>query len=94
MIGTKEPLITLRIAVGTGNPDEIYSLSVRFVQSLDGGKTRERRPPRGGGDNHDMWIDPTNPDRMMVAHDGGASISLNHGKSFNAWYFPLRRCIT
>lgn len=78
-----------RIAVGTGNPDEIYSLSVRFVQSLDGGKTRERRPPRGGGDNHDMWIDPTNPDRMMVAHDGGASISLNHGKSFQRVVLPI-----
>lgn len=78
-----------RIAVGTGNPDEIYSLSVRFVQSLDGGKTRERRPPRGGGDNHDMWIDPTNPGRMMVAHDGGASISLNHGKSFQRVVLPI-----
>lgn len=78
-----------RIAVGTGNPDEIYSLSVRFVQSLDGGKTRERRPPRGGGDNHDMWIDPTNPDRMMVAHDGGASISLNHGRSFQRVVLPI-----
>lgn len=78
-----------RIAVGTGNPDEIYSLSVRFVQSLDGGKTRERRPPSGGGDNHDMWIDPTNPDRMMVAHDGGASITLDHGKSFQRVVLPI-----
>jgi photosystem II stability/assembly factor-like uncharacterized protein len=78
-----------RIAVGTGNPDEVYSLSVRFVQSLDGGKTRERRPPSGGGDNHDMWIDPTNPDRMMVAHDGGASITLDHGRSFNRVVLPI-----
>jgi hypothetical protein len=78
-----------RIAVGTGNPDEVYSLSVRFVQSLDGGKTRQRRPPSGGGDNHDMWIDPTNPDRMMVAHDGGASITLNHGRSFQRVVLPI-----
>ena len=78
-----------RIAVGTDNPDEIYSMSVRFVQSLDGGKTRSPRPPRGGGDNHDMWIDPTNPDRMMVAHDGGASISLNHGRSFQRVVLPI-----
>ncbi|KYG82315.1 WD40/YVTN/BNR-like repeat-containing protein [Roseivirga echinicomitans] len=78
-----------RIAVGTGNPDEVYSLSVRFVQSLDGGKTRERRPPSGGGDNHDMWIDPTNPDRMMVAHDGGASITLDHGRSFQRVVLPI-----
>ncbi len=78
-----------RIAVGGDNPDEVYSMSVRFVQSLDGGKTRSRRPPRGGGDNHDMWIDPLNPDRMMVAHDGGASISLNHGKSFQRVVLPI-----
>lgn len=78
-----------RIAVGTGNPDEVYSMSVRFVQSLDGGKTRSRRPPRGGGDNHDMWIDPTNPDRMLVAHDGGASMSLDHGRSFQRVVLPI-----
>jgi photosystem II stability/assembly factor-like uncharacterized protein len=78
-----------RIAVSTDNPDEIYFLSVRFSQSLDGGKTLVKRPPRGGGDNHDMWIDPTNPDRMMVAHDGCASISLNRGKSFQRVVLPI-----
>ena len=78
-----------RIAVSPDNPDEIYFLSVRFSQSLDGGKTLERRPPRGGGDNHDMWIDPTNADRMMVAHDGCASVSLNHGKSFQRVVLPI-----
>jgi photosystem II stability/assembly factor-like uncharacterized protein len=78
-----------RIAVGIDNPDEVYSMSVRFVQSLDGGKTLERRPPRGGGDNHDIWMDPKNPDRMLVAHDGGASMSLNHGKSFQRVVLPI-----
>ncbi|MCG8469900.1 MAG: sialidase, partial [Gemmatimonadetes bacterium] len=36
-----------------------------------------------GGDHHDMWIDPTDPDRMIVAHDQGLSISINRGKT---WY--------
>jgi photosystem II stability/assembly factor-like uncharacterized protein len=78
-----------RIAVSPANENEIYFLSVRFAQSLDGGKTLEKRPPRGGGDNHDMWIDPTNADRMMVAHDGCASISLNHGKTFQRVVLPI-----
>lgn len=78
-----------RIAVAPDNPEEIYFLSVRFAKSEDGGKTLMRRPPRGGGDNHDMWIDPTMPDRMMVAHDGCASISLNRGKSFQRVVLPI-----
>ena len=78
-----------RIAVAPDNPDEIYFLSVRFSKSEDGGKTLMKRPPRGGGDNHDMWIDPLNPDRMMVAHDGCASISLNRGGSFNRVVLPI-----
>ncbi len=78
-----------RIAVATDNPDEIYFMSVRFSKSIDGGKTLVKRPPRGGGDNHDMWIDPQNPDRMMVAHDGCASISLNRGESFQRVVLPI-----
>lgn len=78
-----------RIRVNTGDPNEIYSMSVRFVHSLDGGKTRNRRPPRGGGDNHDIWIDPKNPDRYLVAHDGGVSMTLNHGESFQRIVLPI-----
>uniref|UniRef100_UPI0025CF6F84 WD40/YVTN/BNR-like repeat-containing protein n=1 Tax=Algoriphagus sp. TaxID=1872435 RepID=UPI0025CF6F84 len=78
-----------RLRVNTGDPNEIYSMSVRFVHSLDGGKTRNPRPPRGGGDNHDIWIDPTNPDRIMVAHDGGVSISYNHGETFQRVVLPI-----
>lgn len=78
-----------RIAVAPDNPEEIYFLSVRFSKSEDGGKTLMKRPPRGGGDNHDMWIDPLMPDRMMVAHDGCASMSLNRGKSFQRIVLPI-----
>ncbi|NQW27831.1 MAG: glycosyl hydrolase [Flammeovirgaceae bacterium] len=78
-----------RIVVAPDNPDEIYFLSVRFSKSEDGGKTLMKRPPRGGGDNHDMWIDPIFPDRMMVAHDGCASMSLNRGQSFENVVLPI-----
>ncbi|MEP5612529.1 MAG: glycosyl hydrolase [Cyclobacteriaceae bacterium] len=78
-----------RIAVAPDNPEEVYFMSVRFSKSEDGGKTLMKRPPRGGGDNHDMWIDPMMPDRIMVAHDGCASVSLNRGKSFSRVVLPI-----
>lgn len=78
-----------RLRVNTGDPDEIYSMTVRFTHSLDGGKTRNSRPPRGGGDNHDIWINPKNPDHYMVAHDGGVSITYNHGESFQRVVLPI-----
>jgi len=78
-----------RIAVAPDNPEEVYFMSVRFSKSEDGGKTLMKKPPRGGGDNHDMWIDPKMPDRMMVAHDGCASVSLNRGKSFSRVVLPI-----
>mgnify|MGYP006083409379 FL=1 len=78
-----------RIVVAPDNPEEIYFLSVRFSKSEDGGKTLMKNPPRGGGDNHDMWIDPLLPARMMVAHDGCASVSLNRGASFQRVVLPI-----
>lgn len=87
-INERAPYYT-RITVAPDNPEEIYFINVRFGQSFDGGKTLEKRPPRGGGDNHDMWIDPLNPARMMVAHDGCASVSLNRGKTFQRVVLPI-----
>lgn len=78
-----------RFAISTDDPDRIYFASVRFSMSVDGGDTIVDEPPRGGGDNHDVWVDPENADRLMVAHDGGASISLNGGKSFRRIVLPV-----
>ena len=49
-----------------------------FMKSTDGGKTWTTiRPPHG--DNHDMWIDPTNPKRFIASNDGGATVTVNGG---------------
>ena len=42
-----------------------------------------------GGDNHDMWIDPTNPARMAVANDAGVSISTTRGESWFRINLPI-----
>ena len=78
-----------RLRVSPADPDRLYFASVRFGMSRDGGQTLAQHPPLGGGDNHDIWIDPTNADRYMVAHDGGASITLDGGKSFQRVVLPI-----
>ena len=54
------------------NPDTCYVLSVELWKSTDGGRTFESQP-MPHGDNHDLYIDPSNPDRMIEGSDGGAS---------------------
>ncbi|MFA6165456.1 MAG: glycosyl hydrolase, partial [Gemmatimonadaceae bacterium] len=74
-----------RMAVATDDEDETYFLTASFSKSIDGGRTVEvvRRGQAPGGDHHDIWIDPTNANRMIVAHDQGLSISQTRGRT---WY--------
>ncbi len=62
-------------------PETVYVLNVRFHKSVDGGVTYTTiSVPHG--DNHDLWIDPNNPLRMINANDGGANVTYNGGKSW------------
>ena len=74
-----------RMAVATDDEDETYFLTASFSKSIDGGRTVDvvRRGQAPGGDHHDIWIDPTNANRMIVAHDQGLSISQTRGRT---WY--------
>ena len=72
-----------RDAVSSSNPNEVYFLGNSFTRTLDGGATLTRMPASPGGDNHDMWIDPTNSKRMAVANDSGISITINGGESWD-----------
>lgn len=73
-----------RVVINPGDEEEAYFLTAGFSRSTDGGRTLVQipRPEAPGGDHHDMWIDPTNPDRMIVAHDQGLSISINRGRTW------------
>ncbi|MBT6374227.1 MAG: sialidase, partial [Gemmatimonadales bacterium] len=73
-----------RVVIAPDDEDEAYFLTASFARSTDGGRTLDvvPRPLAPGGDHHDMWIDPTNPERMIVAHDQGLSISINRGKTW------------
>jgi len=77
-----------RIALAPDNEDEIHTICVKHGTSKDGGKTWTWGY-QSGGDNHDLWIDPLNPNRLMMAHDGCASISLNRAKSYQRVVLPI-----
>lgn len=78
----QRPLYYSRLAVAPDDADEVHFLSTVHTKSLDGGVTYT---VVAGGDNHDMWIDPLIPDRMIVGHDQGIRISTNRGED---WYRP------
>jgi photosystem II stability/assembly factor-like uncharacterized protein len=78
-----------RCAVSPDNENEVYFMTAAFSRSLDGGHTLTDLPAAPGGDNHDMWIDPTNGDRMIVANDGGVGISVNRGRTWNRVQLPI-----
>jgi len=67
------------------NADIMYGLNVNMYRSSDGGKTfKQINTPHG--DHHDLWIDPENADRMIVADDGGAQISFDGGNNWSSYY--------
>jgi photosystem II stability/assembly factor-like uncharacterized protein len=63
-------------------PDTVYVLNVQFFRSKDGGKTFQPiRVPHG--DNHDLWIAPEDPRRMVEGNDGGATVTFDGGESWS-----------
>jgi photosystem II stability/assembly factor-like uncharacterized protein len=82
-----------RFGVSPTDENRLYFLSPNYVISLDGGHSFLRPRTGGfasaGGDNHDLWIDPLNANRIMVANDAGASISLDGSRSFESIRLPI-----
>ena len=69
----------------TKDANTVWILNYQAWKSVDGGKTFSQvGTPHG--DNHDLWIDPSNPQRMIEGNDGGACVSHNGGKSWSTIY--------
>lgn len=79
------PFYYANIEVDPRNPDVVYSMATINKKSTDGGKTWERlRVPHE--DNHDMWINPNNPDLFIQGNDGGANVTHNGGKTWSTQF--------
>ena len=69
------------------NPDIVFTGSIVAWKSMDGGKTFAAfRGAPGGDDYHRIWINPKNPDIILLAADQGAIVTLNGGASWSSWY--------
>ena len=76
-----------RIQADPKEKDTIYDMDVAFLKSTDGGKTwKPIRTPHS--DHHDLWIDPTNNQRMLSSNDGGGTVSMNGGTTWTGLEFP------
>ena len=69
------------ITADPNNADIVWIMNAPVSKSIDGGRTFTRIPTPHG-DNHDLWINPSNSQYMINANDGGANVSLNGG---GAW---------
>jgi photosystem II stability/assembly factor-like uncharacterized protein len=69
------------------DPDRIYVTSTVTWASSDGGKTWTGiRGAPGGDDYQNIWINPLNPDIILLVSDQGAIVSVNRGKTWSSWY--------
>jgi photosystem II stability/assembly factor-like uncharacterized protein len=64
------------------NAEVLYLPNVDMHRSTDGGRTFSAMSVPHG-DNHDYWIDPDDPDRMILGNDGGATITFNGGRTWS-----------
>jgi photosystem II stability/assembly factor-like uncharacterized protein len=77
-----------RIYADPLDKETVYCLNVDFFKSTDGGKTFDLEITVPHGDNHDLWIDPNDPMRMISSNDGGGVVSINGGKTWTEEDYP------
>ncbi|MDO6472860.1 hypothetical protein [Maribacter sp. 1_MG-2023] len=79
------PFYYINIELDPTNPDIVYSNANPLLKSTDGGKNwTTMSVPHG--DNHDIWLNPNNPDLLIQCNDGGANVSHNGGKTWSSQF--------
>ena len=79
----KRPWYYMHIFADPRDPDTVWILNLQVWKSTDGGKTFFA-VPTAHGDNHALWIDPNNSNRMIEGNDGGACVTFDGGRSWSS----------
>jgi hypothetical protein len=75
------------VYIDPGNPDVVYTISTSSYVSRDGGNTFTGfKGAPGGDDPQQLWIDPTNGQRMLLGMDQGGTVTLDGGRTWSTWY--------
>ena len=75
------------VYVDPQNPDVVYTINTASYKSTDGGTTFTGfKGAPGGDDPQQLWIDPTNGQRMLLGLDQGAVVTLDGGTTWSSWY--------
>ncbi|MFN2452758.1 MAG: glycoside hydrolase [Pyrinomonadaceae bacterium] len=75
------------VKVDPKNRDMVYSANTSTYRSTDGGHTYKAiKGAPGGDDYHTIWINPDNPQIILLASDQGATITVNGGQTWSSWY--------
>ena len=76
-----------RITVDPKNADRVYAMNTIVLRSNDGGAHFAALKGDGTGDDfHELWIDPSDPDRQILGVDQGAIVTLNGGRTWSSWH--------
>lgn len=76
-----------RITVDPKNADRVYAMNTIVLRSDDGGAHFAALKGDGTGDDfHELWIDPSDPDRQILGVDQGAIVTLNGGRTWSSWH--------
>lgn len=76
------PFYFSRFVVSPENEDRLFFLSFLISESTDGGKTVKSVNGRVHVDHHDIWIDPSDPNRIIIGNDGGVYLSADQGQTW------------
>ncbi len=75
------------VSVDSKDADTVYVPNTSTYRSRDGGKTFTAiKGAPGGDDYHQLWIDPDNPQRMVLGCDQGVIVTRNGGETWSSWY--------
>ena len=76
------PFYYMNLEAHPTDPDILWGMAEGHWMSTDGGRNwQPRSTPHG--DNHDLWINPDNPDIMVQSNDGGANVSIDGGQTWS-----------